>query len=464
MKKLQEYVDGINEGRTPGAKNKPKNVDDLSLKDVKGLDAEENGSEGQWEIEPPTDDDLLHGMKNVDLTKNILRVSKRLSSKKPFFIQGEAGWGKTSIITDVAHKHGYTVITVYLDKCVPEDLGGLPAPERSRRSDRLYQTNLLPAWAQFMADNPNTKFLLFLDEMNQATTDVQNTLMPIILKNVIAGKKFHNFLPCAAGNLEEENRGGLTQLSKPLLSRFGGIILWESGDWTAAMKHLRKKYTDKVSAKMLDILDQCAPLFKNPRDVEQFILESAVNIKADEGNSQMYDAELYMDDIRPLLLIGPTEEDFKKLDRTDQESLNKLANEMVAFTQNLADKEEESGFNRKKASVKLMKPETYDLLIQGIKRGYLTQKDEKGVKYGVSKENIGKLNLDPDVITKEMWQSFLDGLEIDGIKFKYNTDAEWKKDGLKDPFDLVIGDNLYDALKDKKAPAKKRTIRDYANR
>ena len=34
-----------------------------------------------------------------------------------------------------------------------------------------------------------------------------------------------------------------------------------------------------------------------------------------------------------------------------------------------------------------------------------------------------------------MFDRYINKLEADGLKFKYETDAEWKKAGLVDPFE-----------------------------
>ena len=442
MKKLYDFV---YEGRKPGSKNKPKenNQEPETLDDAKGLTAEENGSEGVWEIEPPTEDDITKGLDRETLTKNSRRVAKRLSAKLPFFIQGEAGWGKTSIITDVAHKFGYTVITVYLDKAEPEDLGGLPTAERDSKG-RGYQANLLPSWAHYMLDNPKTKFLLFFDEMNQAQPAVMNALMPIVLKNVIAGKKFNNFIVGAAGNLEEENRGGISKLSGPLESRFGGIIIWESGDWISAMRFLRKKHGEKATEKFLDKVEECAPLFKNPRDVERNIIEACENIKEDRY-SDYYSAEEYLDDLK-IILKNPYED----LTRSQKEQLSELAEQMCDF---ILDKEVKD--TKKKTKNRQMIPnEITETVIDGIKNGFIIY---GGRKYGISKENIRGVSLDPS-ITKEMWDNFIDQIEIDGIKYKYETDEGWQKDGYEDPAaELIIGKDITLNKKEKSNSKKSKT-------
>ena len=414
MKKLFTFV---NEGRPAGSKNKPKNQETQEapeLKDVKGLTEE-------------------------DINENSEEVAARLAANKPFFIQGEAGWGKTSIITDIAHKFGRTVITVYLDKAQPEDLGGLPTAEKNKHGEG-YQANLLPGWAQIMRDNPKTDFLLFFDEMNQAQPDVMNALMPIVLKNTIAGKKFKNFVVGAAGNFEEENKGGISKLSGPLESRFGGVIKWISGDWAASLRFLRKKYHDQDSIEFIDKLEDCVDLFKNPRDVEQFIIEYVNNIKKSKYSGLLNSSRLMLKGIKRLLKTP-----FEEMDRGQQNKINKLAELMSDFIAGRAKSAESEKRGRK--TRQMMDKEMAEIIKDGIQNGYMTQEDPKtgeDRKYGISRENIRKLFCDEKELTAEMLDNLIDAIEIeDKIKFKYETDAEWKADGYEDPAnELILGKNI----------------------
>ena len=185
MKSLNTFVNEINEGIINEYRTKKTDKEEApELKDVKGQDEEENGSGGVWAIEPPTEDDIVNGIDKNTLTRNKKRILMRLKSKKPFFIQGEAGWGKTSIITQLAHQCKRTVITVYLDKAEATDLGGLPVAKKSKKGAD-YVATLMPAWAKVMYDNPETQFLLFFDEMNQAGISLQQRMIKTCAKESV---------------------------------------------------------------------------------------------------------------------------------------------------------------------------------------------------------------------------------------------------------------------------------------
>ena len=72
-------------------------------------------------------------------------------------------------------------------------------------------------------------------------------------------------------------------------------------------------------------------------------------------------------------------------------------------------------------------------LRQGIQNGFITfEVDNKTRKFGISKENIGNI-IDPETLNAEQLDRLIEAIEDIGIKFKYNTNKEWKKAGLEDP-------------------------------
>ena len=104
----------------------------------KALDAGEKPNAAKrvkWAVDEPTSDDALKYANKEDWTDNMKEIRKRLRTGLPFFILGHAGWGKTAIIKQIAKKFGYSIITVYLDKALPEDLNGIPVPMEGARQE-----------------------------------------------------------------------------------------------------------------------------------------------------------------------------------------------------------------------------------------------------------------------------------------------------------------------------------------
>ena len=399
---------------------------------IVGKDVKKNGTGGKFAIDEPTDNDAIEPLSKDQLNKNMKRLLLKFKADEPFFIMGEAGWGKTSIIKSMAKRFGRTVITVYLDKCEATDLGGIPVPREDKRGN-AYVDSAMPAWAQYMLEHDDQQFLLFFDEMNQADGAVMNALMPIVLETEVCGVKFDNFIVGAAGNFDHEN-DAVNELSGPLKSRFKPIIVWETGgdaEWKQAFDFMHKEWDGKLGEDgpaYIDLLQENRDLFQNPREVEHKILKWCSKM-IDTDDKDLFDVEDYLD-----RLEGLTKED---LNRTQEDKLKKLAEATYNLVNGLPLSPE-----RKRSKGKEMMDETLKNNIKkAMRNGFMTNGPDSSDKrkYGISRENAPLVFCDPEMTenacNREMFDRYINKLEADGIKFKYETDAEWKKAGLVDPFE-----------------------------
>lgn len=399
---------------------------------IVGKDVKKNGTGGKFAIDEPTDNDAIEPLSKDQLNKNMKRLLMKFKADEPFFIMGEAGWGKTSIIKSMAKRFGRTVITVYLDKCEATDLGGIPVPREDKRGN-AYVDSAMPAWAQYMLEHDDQQFLLFFDEMNQADGAVMNALMPIVLETEVCGVKFDNFIVGAAGNFDHEN-DAVNELSGPLKSRFKPIIVWETGgdaEWKQAFDFMHKEWDGKLGEDgpaYIDLLQENRDLFQNPREVEHKILKWCSKM-IDTDDKDLFDVEDYLD-----RLEGLAKED---LNRTQEDKRNKLAEATYNLVNGLPLSPE-----RKRSKGKEMMDETLKNNIKkAMRNGFMTNGPDSSDKrkYGISRENAPLIFCDPEMTenacNREMFDRYINKLEADGIKFKYETDAEWKKAGLVDPFE-----------------------------
>ena len=467
MQKLSNFVEYINEaGRGRPRKNPlpdtetekvagktieylpADHIDNLSDKDrvvlqkkaemaekVRGKSEDKNGTKGEWAIDAPYENPEELGIKNMPkelITENSLAIIKRMKEKKPFFIQGKAGWGKTSVIVDCAKRLKRTVITVYLDKAQATDLGGIPVPIQTKNGTAKI-VNAMPDWAAYMLEHSDEQFLLFFDEMNQAAPDVMNALMPIVLRNVICNIQFDNFIVGAAGNFEEENEMGINELSGPLTSRFGNKpIIWESDTeetWSSAFAFLEKKYGEKVSKTLFDKVKECKDLFNNPREIEKFIIESCVEAKNDDEKEFWVKTSTILKDIERL-----AKDD---LSRNQSEKMKELAQALYDFIMDAEPKEDPRKSRTKDSD--MMSDEFKTQIKNAINRGYITSSDSSDKrKYGISQENFYDVFGTDEYFTdsginREMLERLVNKLEADGITFKFKTNKEFLDKGYSDP-------------------------------
>ena len=437
MKKLENFV----------LEYRTKKAPDFNKVDGKGPQEDQNSRNGvEWSLNEPSDDDASD---DIDLdseenTKSLKRLIAKFDAEQPFFIQGKAGWGKTSIIKKLAKKYKKEVVTVYLDKAEATDLGGIPVAAKDKTTvakvinalgkeeEKQFarQLHAIPEWAWLMLTNKDKEFLLFFDEMNQAAPDVMNALMPIVLENEICGIKFNNFFVGAAGNFEEEN-GAISELSGPLKSRFKPLIIWDAEDeqsWKQAFKHLHSKWDQQIGKNLVDKFEDAAMCFVNPREIEHKILVFIKKLK-DKGVGKRYDAEFYLDYLNDL-----TKEE---LSRTEGKQIEQLANTIYDYVNGNLDNTNKENKTGRRGKDSQMVPESIKTTIEsGMKEGYIsvTMGDGKKVRFGVSKENINDL-VESDECNAEMIERTIRKFENDGIKWKYEKNQDWKKIGLEDPQD-----------------------------
>ena len=407
---LQEFVMRIEEGRP--------------RKNVEGKPAEKNGSGGLYGIDEPVSDKAVVSIPPEQLNKNMKKLLMKFRTKEDFFIIGRAGWGKTSIIRNLADRFGMKVETVYLDKAVASDLGGIPVPGKTKKGHGK-QEMLMPDWAAKMNENPDIDYLLFFDEMNQAQPDVMNALMPIVLEHEVCRIPFENFFVGAAGNFEDEN-DAVSELSGPLRSRFKPLITWQT-DWTAAFSHLHGKWDDVLGKEFVSKFEENEELFDNPREVEHKIFKFTSKLKKSGAYSE-FDVEDYLDRLKDLVKSN--------LSRSEESAIKKLAEYMYDYMNDkLAAKAEKSSRSTRSKGMDMVSEVTKNAIRKAMRQGYLEQKEGKDqhvVRYGISRENISAA-IDPEECNAEMLSRIIRKFEADGIKFKFEKNSEWKKLGYKDP-------------------------------
>lgn len=189
---------------------------------------------------------------------------KYIENNIPLLLMGKSGTGKSEIIKSIAGELGLPIVDLRLSQLPPEDLNGLPAPT----DDKKAFTYLLPDW--YNKYQPDTPFVLFLDEINQATPNTINALYAIVHDRMIAGRYNPNMRVVAAGNLMDES-DYLNTLPQPLLNRF--VVKEHKPTESAVIEYLTAKYKDNEKAQRvlknitsLDWLDSM-----NPRALERCI-------------------------------------------------------------------------------------------------------------------------------------------------------------------------------------------------
>lgn len=395
----------------------------VNAKDVnpKSVTYSRSGSKDEWNVDPPYpnwEKEFSTTMfKNSDkntkkLVRKFLAAKKSNNKNGNFYVVGERGWAKTTTIMEVAKRFGYHIVVVYLDKAEPEDLGGMPVVIENKDGSTETKYNL-PPWAKHIYKNPKKKFLLFFDEMNQATGGVTNALMPIVLEHVICGIKFDNILVGAAGNRSDENSNvsDIEQDNKPLASRFKPIIYWETSTddaWDSVFDYLYKQWGDKYSL-ILDKLKSVKTYWSNPRELDQKLFDEFIDTAMEDP--EMYDDESEIKDQLMSFLS-----DSLNVNASVTTNIDKITRFIYNFIQNEGKVDKDGNPLNQKLKLEGKRKgtdfdDTEQTLIIMLKNGYyINDKEEEfqvddkiingdGKKYYVTLENIFDEILPPWALT-----------------------------------------------------------------
>lgn len=183
-------------------------------------------------------------------------IKKAIENDLPLLIYGKSGWGKTALVEAVGNELDLEVVSISLALCLPEDIGGVP------QADGESFKYLLPKWFYERLGKP---FILFLDEINQASPQVLHAIYGLVQKRELHGFKNPEMHVVAAGNLSEENPH-LTEIMQPLLNRFYCVDFVH--DPKPALEYLNNKYRLNLNE-----------LEKSPRDTEQGIVAFKAGLK-----------------------------------------------------------------------------------------------------------------------------------------------------------------------------------------
>ena len=209
-----------------------------------------------------------------------------LKEKVNLLVLGKSGRGKSAIVKKYAEENGLKLKIINLASKLPEAIGGIPyAVDKGE-----YYRELLSEELKEVFDDDGEGWVIFFDEINQASPEVFNTLYgicyPMGEDRVWAGHSLSKAQIVACGNLNDGTDGTvyLNDLPTPLLNRFFIYELVDNKKDT--MAYLKAKWKNKIPqvAKYIDVL-----LNNNipPRDIDM-----CLDIIAYEKNGLLLQAKI----------------------------------------------------------------------------------------------------------------------------------------------------------------------------
>ena len=147
---------------------------------------------------------------SISTTELYTHLNTLIESDTPVFIHGSPGIGKSYIVADIAEKNNLELVDVRLSQMDPVDLRGVP----SIKGD---QTVWMPP--VFFPKDPDSKGILFLDELNSAPPSVQAAIYQLVLNRKMGEYELpKEWRILCAGN-RVSDRGVVFRLPTPLANR-----------------------------------------------------------------------------------------------------------------------------------------------------------------------------------------------------------------------------------------------------
>jgi hypothetical protein len=183
------------------------------------------------------------------------RVLRAFKNKRPVFLWGPPGIGKSELIQGLTEELGGACIDLRLGQCEPTDLRGIPYFDRDKGVMNWAPPIELPS-EEFAKQFPIV--VLFLDEMNSAAPAVQGAAYQLILNRQVGTYKLpDNVVMVAAGN-RESDKGVSYRMPSPLANRFVHLEVRQDFDswfqW-AVNKNIHKDVVGYISFAKQDLFD-----------------------------------------------------------------------------------------------------------------------------------------------------------------------------------------------------------------
>lgn len=151
---------------------------------------------------------------SVQARRSLLKAFKH---KRPLFLWGPPGIGKSELVEDITKELGGYMIDLRLGQMEPTDIRGIPFYNKEIGKMDWAEPIDLPT-EELAAEYPI--IVLFLDEMNSAAGSVQAAAYQLILNRRIGKYKLpDNVVMVAAGN-RESDKGVTYRMPTPLANRF----------------------------------------------------------------------------------------------------------------------------------------------------------------------------------------------------------------------------------------------------
>jgi len=140
-------------------------------------------------------------------------ITKAIATRRPVFLWGPPGIGKSDIVKQIGEDAGREVIDVRLALWEPTDIKGIPYYNAD-------QGKMVWAPPSELPTDPESTAIIFLDELNSAPPAVQAAAYQLILNRRVGTYELPKGVDVMAAGNREGDRGVTYRMPAPLANRF----------------------------------------------------------------------------------------------------------------------------------------------------------------------------------------------------------------------------------------------------
>lgn len=146
-------------------------------------------------------------------------LAETIKAKEPVLITGRPGIGKTDIVTEAARKAGAHLIVSHPVVSDPTDYKGFPFIDNNN------EANFIPFGELRRLVEATELTVFFFDDLGQAPTSVQASIMQLVLARSLNGHKISDHVVFIGATNRREDQAAVSGMLEPLKSRFSIVHL-----------------------------------------------------------------------------------------------------------------------------------------------------------------------------------------------------------------------------------------------
>ena len=178
-------------------------------------------------------------------------IRKAIQTRRPTFLWGPPGIGKSDIVKQIGEDAGREVVDVRLALWEPTDIKGIPYYNAD-------QGKMVWAPPAELPTDPDSNAIIFLDELNSAPPAVQAAAYQLILNRRVGTYELPKGVDVVAAGNREGDRGVTYRMPAPLANRFIHLemkIDFDDFQEWAVMNHVHPEVVGYVGFAKQDLYD-----------------------------------------------------------------------------------------------------------------------------------------------------------------------------------------------------------------